>query len=536
MKNIKYLVLALLTVCSASSCKKYLDVNTNPNAPVSADAAALLPPIEAGMARGLWYDGRYVGQYAQVWGAATANNVWDEEGYVPASDSGGELWRTVYFSLGQNVTLLWADAIPKNKYDYTGVGWALRAWGWQEGGDEYDHMIVKEAFDPTRLTFDYDDPSYVYAETMKDCQTALNYLNLAIKTDGLTVSPSLAKGDYIYYGDRSKWIKFIYAIMAQNQVHISNKASFNADLVKKYADSSFVSNADNASVQCTGSQSGDSNFWGPARQNLNSFRQSDYIVRLLDGRALTGAATPNNTLDPRLPLLLAASKDGVYRGVVSNLGDPAYLVDLNTEIPPLFGTTYLGATNASAPTYPVAGTITKYLFNDNTRGILMTYPEVQFFKAEALFKKGDLAGAYAAYQTAVSASLDFVSNPPIGTAFTGTQGYISAANKAAYLAGPCVKQSAATLTLSDIMQQKFISLFVWGNQEAWVDERKYSYDQSIFQGITKPATLYPDNAGKQVYVLRPRYNSEYIWNIPALQGFGATQPDYHTTKPWFMLP
>jgi hypothetical protein len=166
----------------------------------------------------------------------------------------------------------------------------------------------------------------------------------------------------------------------------------------------------------------------------------------------------------------------------------------------------------------------------------MTYAELQFFKAEALYKKGDIEGAYAAYKNAVSASLDFVSNPPIGTLLTGTQNYISATAKAAYLAGPCVRQSAATLQLSDILQQKFISLFVWGSFEAWADERRYNYDTNIFQGFQKPGALYPDNAGKQVYVLRPRYNSEYIWNVPALKAIGALQPDYHTTKPWFILP
>jgi hypothetical protein len=171
---------------------------------------------------------------------------------------------------GKTSPLLWQDAIPKKKWDYVAVGYALRAWGFQTGGDLYDHMIVKEAFDPTRLTFDYDDGSVVYAEVVKDCQLALNYMNLAIKTDNQTISPTLAKGDYMYYGDRSKWIKFIYAILAQNALHQSNKATFNADNVKKYADSSFVSNADNASVECKGSQSGDSNFWGPTRGNIGS--------------------------------------------------------------------------------------------------------------------------------------------------------------------------------------------------------------------------------------------------------------------------
>lgn len=528
MKKFKYSLFVVLAACAASSCKKYIDVNTNPNAPVIVDASSLLPPIEAGMARGVWYDSRYVGQYAQVWGSSLANNVWDEEGYIPASDSNGEMWRTVYFSLGQNITLLWKDAMPKQKWDYVAVGYALRAWGWQNGGDLYDHMIVKEAFDPSRLTFDYDSPQDVYAEAVKDCKLALNYMNLAIKTDGLTQSPTLAKGDYIYYGDRSKWIKFIYAILAQNAIHLSNKSSFNADVVAKYADSSFVSNADNASVECLGSNSTDANFWGPTRGNLGGYKQSDYMVRLLDGRIFTGSETPDTTLDPRIRQLISMSKDHVYRGVVGSNGDPNS-ADAKTLIPYLFGD--------SVTTYPTtAGTKQRYIFNDNSRGVFMTYFEVQFFKAEALFKKGDQQGAYTAYINGITGSMDFVSNPPQGTALTGSANKIPAAKIAAYLAGPCVKQSAATLTLSDIMQQKFISLFVWGNLEAWADMRKYNYDTSIFQGYNKPATIYPDNAGKQVYVVRPRYNSEYIWNIPALKSFGATLPDYHTTKPWFILP
>lgn len=526
MKKIKYSLIAILALFSVSSCKKYIDVNTNPNAPTVADASTLLPPMQAGMARGVWYDSRYIGQYAQVWGSPAANNVWDQEGYSPGTDTNGEMWRTVYFSLGQNVNLMWQSALSKKAWDYVGVGHAMRAWGWQNGGDLYNNMVVKQAFEPGRLTFDYDSPDYVYAEVVKECQLALNYLNLAIQTDQANVSTNLAKGDYIYYGDRTKWIKFVYAILAQNALHQSNKATFSPDNVKKYVDSSFVSNADNASVQCNGSQSGDSNFWGPSRNNLGGFRQSDYMVRLLDGRIFTGSAVQNTNLDPRLPYLLAASKDGVYRGVIGANGDPNS-TNANTLIPYLFGT---GIT-----TNPAAGTPQKYIFNDNSRGILMTYAELQFFKAEALFKKGDLPGAYSAYINGISGSIDFVSNPPSGTALTGSQNNISAAAKAAYLTGPCVRQSAAQLQLSDILQQKFISLFVWGSFEAWADERRYNYDPTIFQGFQVPS-LYPDNAGKQVYLVRPRYNSEYIWNVPSLQAIGAMAPDYHTKKPWFILP
>ncbi|QQL49228.1 SusD/RagB family nutrient-binding outer membrane lipoprotein [Mucilaginibacter ginkgonis] len=526
MKKLIYIITAALTLGTLDSCKKFVDINTNPNAPTSVDAASLLPPIEAGMERGVWYDSRYIGQYSQMWGASTANNVWDQEGYVPGSDSAGEMWRTVYFSLGQNVTLMMQDAMANNKYEYLGVAHALRAWGWQTGGDLYNYMIVKEAFDPTKLTFNYDSPDYVYAEVIRECRQALSFFAQATKADGNAgVSATLAKGDYMYYGDRSKWVKFIYSIMATNALHLSNKATFSADSVAKYVDLSFASNADNASVQNTGSNSGDANFWGPTRGNLAGFRQSDFIVRLLDGRILAGKAAQDTLADPRLPLLLNRSKDRTYRGVIPPLGDPNSS-DANTLIPQ-----FAGATTANSGT-----SAAKYLFNDNSRGVLMTYPVLQFMKSEALFKKGDLAGAYTAYINGVKGALEFASNPPIGGALTGSTNYISATAQAAYLAGPSVRQSAATLKLSDILQQKFISLFLWNPLEQWADERRYQYDANIFQGFVKPGTLYADNAGKQVYVVRPRYNSEYIWNIPALQSFGATAPDYHTTKPWFILP
>jgi hypothetical protein len=33
--------------------------------------------------------------------------------------------------------------------------------------------------------------------------------------------------------------------------------------------------------------------------------------------------------------------------------------------------------------------------------------------------------------------------------------------------------------------------------------------------------------------MRPRFNSEYVWNINELARIGATQLDYHTKEQWF---
>jgi hypothetical protein len=37
----------------------------------------------------------------------------------------------------------------------------------------------------------------------------------------------------------------------------------------------------------------------------------------------------------------------------------------------------------------------------------------------------------------------------------------------------------------------------------------------------------------RAYRMRPRFNSEYVWNINELNRIGATTIDYHTKEMWF---
>ncbi|MER3499151.1 MAG: hypothetical protein C4308_11215 [Chitinophagaceae bacterium] len=66
----------------------------------------------------------------------------------------------------------------------------------------------------------------------------------------------------------------------------------------------------------------------------------------------------------------------------------------------------------------------------------------------------------------------------------------------------------------------------------------------VYANFTPPAgtELFQNNNGKLVYRARMRYNSEYLYNIPSLQGIGAIDMagkqvlDYHTKPTWFSLP
>ena len=50
------------------------------------------------------------------------------------------------------------------------------------------------------------------------------------------------------------------------------------------------------------------------------------------------------------------------------------------------------------------------------------------------------------------------------------------------------------------------------------------------------AKLAADNGGKIVQRIRPRFNSEYVWNRPGLDAVGGLALDYHTKPLWITQP
>jgi hypothetical protein len=258
---------------------------------------------------------------------------------------------------------------------------------------------------------------------------------------------------------------------------------------------------------------------------MGSYRQTRIIVGLLDGTYFTG--TPGTVVDPRRNNMITASADGVFRGTLPYTVDAGTALAKN-QIPNLWGS--LASANPGAG----AG---KYIFRDKAGFPIMTYAEMQFIKAEAAFRVGTadyLSKALIAYTNGISASIDFVSA-------NGT--LITIAEKNAYMTSASVKQTTATLTLKDIMLQKYLALYGYGFVETWSDLRKYNYIDGDVKGNNPylgayllPTSLFADNGGKPAQRYRPRYNSEYIWNIAALRIIGADKLDYHTVKMWFSQP
>jgi len=555
MKNKKHInyffavALAMVGFATLQSCNKKLDdAYLNPNNPIEGAIEAILPNVinqmtstaappngGGGGSYGPAAEAVTLGKYIQYWNSYTTGDTYDQLGgvYATTSDVTGIVWAMHYYGIGANAKYIISRGTEQKKWDYVGVAKAIFAWSWLTTTEEYGEVIMRQAFDTERQQFDYDMQSDVYDSVRVMCDDALAYLN---RTDGAVSAANLKYGDgYFYGGDVNKWKKFVYAVKARSFAHLSNKAIYTsknyADSVIKYCNLSITTNADNAVQKWVGGNfSGTNNYYGPYRGNIGSLRQSAFIANLLTGANTESPFT--GIMDPRTPYLINENTNGTYKGVIPNLGTSG----LGTSDQPK---NFWRAAFSSTAVTADSG---RYIFNNLAPFPLLTAAEIMFTKAEAAFRKGDKSLALASYKKGIELNFEMLT-----TEYQSRipwANLITPASQAAYLADPKVLPTDATLlTLSHIMLQKYIALYGHGFNETWTDMRRYHYldldparGKQVYAGFTLPTTLNIYNAGKLPYRCRPRYNSEYLYNIPALQKIGALASDYHTKEQWFIQP
>ncbi len=538
-------------VITFQSCSKKLDsAYLNPNNPVEVSLESVLPNMlnqmtstaapptgGGGGSYGPAAEAVNMGRYIQFWNDVGTGNNYDQMGgvYGTGSDNTGLVWAMHYYGIGANAKYIISRGRAQEKWDYVGVANAVFAYSWLVTAEEYGEIIVREAFDGSRSQFNYDPQSLIYDTVRQICDSAIMYLN---RTDGAVSAANLNLGDaYFYGGDVNKWKKFVYGIKARSFAHLSNKAIYlsngYADSVIKYCDLSINSNADNASQKWVGGNfSGTNNYYGTYRGNIATLRQTAFIADLLSGASTTSPF--KGIFDPRTPYLINENTNNTYKGVVPNLGNSGLAAG---DQPKNFWRASFSSTSITADSG-------RYIFNNLAPFPVLTASEISFMKAEAAFRKGDKALALAAYTKGINLSFDLListyeSRIPSLSKVSANPGL-----KTEYMNNlAVVPANPALLTLSQIMLQKYIALYGYGFSETWTDMRRYHYTdldpatgKQVYAGFTLPTTLTIYNNGKPAYRARPRFNSEYLYNIPALQTIGALAPDYHTKEQWFMQP
>lgn len=145
---------------------------------------------------------------------------------------------------------------------------------------------------------------------------------------------------------------------------------------------------------------------------------------------------------------------------------------------------------------------------------IISYTEMCFIKAEVLFRKGDKAGALAAYKAGIQSNMDRMQtklNQWKGEGYDNpTMQPMDPADINAYMSSAAVCQSQDDLTMSDIMLQKYIAMG-W-SIENWVDMRRFNYSAG--------------NVGN-FGVVYPGYNRTKLFTGgAALRGTEPNDPEY----------
>ena len=616
---------------STTSCDDFLDVNKNTDAPDYVEGYLYLAGIQQAY-YGIYFDLRALCPLTQMMGTSSytsfANNY-----YSKASDAGGEAWRMVYWNQGMNLENMINQSEAAENWTLAGIGYAIKAYSWDFLTKVNGEAPMKQAFVPGLLSHEYDYQDAIYDQVRVWAKKAIECLE---KEDKTNYGTRISQNDYIYGGDKAKWIKFAYAVIARNLASLTNKNDFKQKYYDEFIDAcnkAFASNDDNALLKITGggadaAQSAYNNFWGPYRGNLsNSYWQHDFAVQTMtgtmpiyneEGNKITHTIIVKNDkgedveqTHPRFPYELAEKQ--IICDTLEEVGhfDPRPLLKLGTasgndttgvKDPKLLRKYYFKGSGFTSATGPIGQAenfwgrteaITdakdgegRWLYSNGAPYVLTTYAELLFDLAEVQFKYGSKADAFETWKKAIAADMEFSAKYIQKESLATVGGKVyhqgdkvdQATFKAMaqeYLNGPFVAGlPMSEFSLSHIMMQKYIALFPWGASEVWVDLRKYHFDiaytgdvpsfgngwdktlinqkrdddaTKVYKGFyLAPANVQgrrsaynEKNNGAPCYRLRPRYNSEYMWNLnnlKALKPIPGDADDYQCSIPWFAYP
>ncbi|GAA4309040.1 hypothetical protein GCM10023143_16820 [Compostibacter hankyongensis] len=315
MKNFRYTILGCIILLGAVSCKKWLDVNTDPDNPSSANVLLQnrLPWIEhfytytAGVSN--FRTACQAGVLYSTTGSANAfSTTWT------ASTGNITPYQTYFVEVASNLNDLYKSAEQKNAYYYMAAADVFSALGFMEMLDLYGEMPYTESQAISGIATPspaYDDGKTIYKGCMAKLDEAISLFG---KTQEAGV-PSFAQGDMWNNGDVSKWIKFCYGLKARYMLKLSKKADlFNPDSILYCLSKGPQSNADNVVQPCFNNSTVTDYLIGdPVVTNGNwdyvgygsGQRISQYYYNLLTNMRGSGVA------DPRMTKIVPASMSNI---------------------------------------------------------------------------------------------------------------------------------------------------------------------------------------------------------------------------------
>ncbi|MBA3674285.1 MAG: SusD/RagB family nutrient-binding outer membrane lipoprotein [Chitinophagaceae bacterium] len=475
MKIIIKNIFIILAVAGFSSCKKYLDINTNPNSPTQPPINGLVTKVTQNAALNVFRVANITSYYTQY--LASPNPSSPTDVYEPIDASG--TWSLLYDNM-TDIYDLQKIAAEQGATQYVGVAKILMAMDLHLLHNLWGAVPYSAAFSAESLAPTFDDAQTIYQKCLGLLDEGIVELQKSGSTRAIPVASGTGvKVDLIHNGESVAWIRTANALKARLLNQLSKTPQYNPASIFNALSSAYTSVAHDAFITAFNIR----NPWNQVAVNnaalvLDGWL-SEHYVKSMDG-SLYGA------VDPRLPLTASLTRFNDYRGTRNGKGR-------------------VGSGTNKDESYI---SLTGFYSGTNSPLFIITYEEMKFIEAEVAFRTNDKARAYAAYLTGIRENMNKMGVAP--------------AARDAYVNAPTVSVGAAALTLELIFREKYKALFLM--PVTWDDARRFDYK---YQGF-----LLPLNAVKPTFVRRLVYpsveTSRNGANVPAVSDV--------TQKLWWDMP
>lgn len=466
----------LILMISVVSCADFLDVNTNPNSPVSENLP-LSAKFPAALVSTVNQENGQINLIGAFWGGywgtnnEGTNQFFDLKTYngpgLRSQREGIPVWEhgynnILYFRLIQD------EAEASGEVFYAGTSKIMQGWIFLRLVDFYNNIPFDQAAQGNvYLQPEYEPGEQVYKKSIDLISEGIDDVKSA------TTNPTIVAADLMFGGDKNLWIRFgntvkLRALIRQSEK--GNNAYIASELGKIQSEGTgFLGIGQHADINPGYlNTSGKMNpFWATFYRDVQGNTTANYqIIRptiyLLEQYALRE--------DPRIETLYMDREDK-YNGVIfgnPDAGDPEFAME-----------------NTSAFKGPVenAGNPTGIMHSYNQSAILMSSFESLFLQAETV-QRGWLPGnAGELYRMA------------IGESFLYVKASLDLLDT--YVDHELVNYDAASDKIARIIEQKWLALNSISSMEAWSDFRRLGipeFPATAATGITgRPYRLmYPE--------------------------------------------
>lgn len=469
MKNYIINAIVFCSLIFTMGCEEYLNVNDNPNVATSSPIDGLLnrvthqTPVNAYRVSNGYTS--YFTQYLASPNQGSPTDTYDEVNYSTA-------WGNLYGVMTDAYDLI-NNAEEQGADLYAGVGKIIMAINLSYVADSWESAPYSEAFSGEIIQPGYDSGEQIYNTVLSLLDESISLLNSGGETRAITASK-----DLFYGGDVTRWIKLANGLKARYLNHFSKQGSYDPAAVLSALGSGLQGNEDDAELTTFDVR----NPWADvAIDNDNLVLGGWLSEQFID--ALNG--TTFGVFDPRLPLITEPfEEDGE--------------------------TTFLGTPNGAGRRGDGTVQVECYLetsgfySSEEAPLLVFTYSEQKFIEAEAAFRTDDKQRAMDAFVEGIKSNMTKVG--------------VSTEDQNAFIADKYPGLSAGNLTLLDIMNEKYIALFL--NPETWNDARRFDYQYTDFE--------LPEGAQLPDYIRRLQFPDTEMSrngsNVPEISGL--TDPVY----------